>query len=149
MADPDDPKLRAGPPVPAGIQKVLVLASRDEAFRLALMERSLDAVGDAGIQMTPSECSVLAAVTKEQLSEMIASLPTSSDSPDERLAERFLVLGITADAPARPHHLQPSRGLSSALPISPDNPGCMRAAILLLALGLVAAIGYAIFAYVF
>jgi hypothetical protein len=63
------------PPVPTGIQKLLRLASVDDAFRRELLQRRAGIAAVAGIELTASEQAVLAAITAGQLEQMIGTLP--------------------------------------------------------------------------
>jgi hypothetical protein len=63
------------PPVPTGIQKLLRLASVDDAFRRELLRRRAGIAAVAGVELTASEQAVLAAITAEQLEQMVGTLP--------------------------------------------------------------------------
>jgi hypothetical protein len=63
------------PPVPTGIQKLLRLASVDDAFRRELLRRRAGIAAVAGVELTASEQAILAATTAEQLEQMIRWLP--------------------------------------------------------------------------
>jgi hypothetical protein len=76
MADPRDDGL---PPVPTGIQRLLRLASVDEAFRAELIARRDSVATPAGIELTASERAVLRAIPAPQLGAMIAGLPPPAD----------------------------------------------------------------------
>jgi hypothetical protein len=70
------------PPVPAGIQRLLDLAARDDAFRDELCARRAAAAPGAGVTLTRSERAVLDAVPAAQLGRMIAGL--AAPQPDRR-----------------------------------------------------------------
>jgi len=62
-------------PVPTGIQVLLRLAALDPAFRRQLTERRGDVAQAAGVELTPSERAILAAIPAAQLDQMAASMP--------------------------------------------------------------------------
>jgi hypothetical protein len=63
------------PPVPTGIQRLLRLASVDEAFRRELLARRGGIATAAEVALTPSERAILQAIPAAQLEAMITSLP--------------------------------------------------------------------------
>lgn len=63
------------PPVPTGIQKLLRLASVDEAFRRELVARPAALAVTAGVGLTASERSVLEAIPGDQIEEMARKMP--------------------------------------------------------------------------
>ncbi len=62
-------------PVPTGIQVLLRLAALDPAFRRQLTERRGDVAQAAGVDLTPSERAILAAIPAAQLEQVAASMP--------------------------------------------------------------------------
>jgi hypothetical protein len=76
MADHDQDGL---PPVPTGIQRLLRLASVDEAFRAELIARRDAIAAPAGVDLTAAERAVLRAIPAAQLTAMIAGLPPPTD----------------------------------------------------------------------
>jgi hypothetical protein len=67
------------PPVPTGIQRLLRLASVDEAFGRELLARRGGIANVAKVELTPSESAILAAIPAAQLEAMIGSLPPPAD----------------------------------------------------------------------
>jgi hypothetical protein len=67
------------PPVPTGIQRLLRLASVDDAFRGELLARRGGIAGVAKVELTASESAILHAIPAAQLEAMIASLPPPAD----------------------------------------------------------------------
>ncbi len=63
------------PPVPTGIQRLLRLASVDAAFADELVRRPLEVARTAGVELIPSEATILRSIPAEQLGSMAARLP--------------------------------------------------------------------------
>ncbi|MBI5479541.1 MAG: hypothetical protein HY906_11825 [Deltaproteobacteria bacterium] len=63
------------PPVPTGIQRLLRLASVDEAFARELRARREEMGPVAEVELTVHERAVLRAIPEVQLADMIANLP--------------------------------------------------------------------------
>lgn len=78
--------------VPIGLEKVLVRAAGDAAFREALLRDRRAAVDAAGYEMLPSELSVLASVPDEVLRAMIGRIDL------RRHATRQFMRGVAAAA---------------------------------------------------
>jgi len=57
--------------IPAGIEKILYVASIDPAFRAKLLEDRAGAIASKKVSLTPSESAVLASVSDETLATMI------------------------------------------------------------------------------
>jgi hypothetical protein len=95
MGNPDAPT-RA--PLPQGIQRLLRMAANDEAFADDLVRRRAVAATDAGVELTPAERAILAAIDDNGLRTMIGALP---DLDDVALppGEAVVTLGITPDEP--------------------------------------------------
>lgn len=100
-------------PVPTGIQRLLHLASADEAFRRELLARRVAAADAAGVELTRTEAAILRAVPEAQLAGTIDGLPVPP--PDRRaflaraaaaavlaLAGGVLATGCGEERPAAP-----------------------------------------------
>ncbi len=75
MADQDlDSKPRALPPIPRGLQDILVLAGGDPAFRAALTDDPEAALAERDIHLSAREHAILRAVPREQLDGMIRNV---------------------------------------------------------------------------
>jgi hypothetical protein len=69
----EDAKL---PPVPTGIQRLLRLASIDEAFRRELVARRGAVAEAAQVPLSPSEAAILKAIPAQHLEEMATKMPS-------------------------------------------------------------------------
>jgi hypothetical protein len=95
MAKQDlDSKPRALPPIPRGLQDVLVLAGGDPAFRAALTRDPEAALAERDIRLSAREHAILRAVPREQLNGMIQNVA------DPGLRRRRLLAQSAASAAA-------------------------------------------------
>jgi hypothetical protein len=69
-----DSESRALPPIPRGLQDILVLAGSDPAFRAALTDDPLAALAERDIQLSAREHAILRAVPRGQLDAMIRNV---------------------------------------------------------------------------
>ncbi len=90
----------APPPVPTGLQRLLRLASVDEAFQAQLLEQRAGLAGAAGVELTASERAVLDAASTEQLAQMIGCLPLPPTDRRTFLKEAALAALALVAAPA-------------------------------------------------
>jgi hypothetical protein len=130
------------PPVPTGLQTLVRMAALDAAFLDQLLDRRADAAAAAGIELSPSERAILAALPREQLIGMARSVP--APPPDRRqflagaaAAAAALLLGSACGehrpvgkpvpqppdaapppdaSPPRPAESHPTRGIVHDLP---------------------------------
>jgi hypothetical protein len=92
------------PPVPTGIQKLLRLASVDDAFCEQLIQHRAAVAESAGVQLTRSEQAILSAIPADQLREMAQKMPLPAPPRREflrRASAAALVLfggAVVADA---------------------------------------------------
>lgn len=127
------------PPVPTGIQKLLRLASLDEAFRKQLVDHRDKLAAAAGVQLTASERAMLAAIPAAQLSAMAEKMPLPPaprrDFLRQSAATAVVLLGGAAlgeslsackkghdpDAPERPRRreMEADGGAAPDLPAEP------------------------------
>jgi hypothetical protein len=70
--------------VPVGLEKILYLAAVDAEFRAALLEDREAALQARGLELRPSELSMLRLAPREQLEASIAGLDTSPGSLERR-----------------------------------------------------------------
>jgi hypothetical protein len=63
------------PPVPTGLQTLVRMAALDAAFLDRLLDRRAEAAAAAGIELSPSERAILAALPRAQIVGMARSIP--------------------------------------------------------------------------
>jgi hypothetical protein len=94
------------PPVPTGLQRLLRLAAVDPAFARELAARRAAVAAAAGVELTPSERAILAAIPAAQLEAMIAGLPPPEEDRRSFLrqtaASAVVLLGGAVLGPACP-----------------------------------------------
>jgi len=115
------PRSAAGlPPVPTGMEKLLRLASVDEAFRQVLLEQRGDAAEAAGVELTPSERAILAAVPEGQLAAMAQQIPPPAperrDFLRQAAASAVVALGGAALASCDGTPIGATRGIQPDMP---------------------------------
>jgi hypothetical protein len=116
------------PPVPTGLQRLLRLASVDEAFRGELLRRRAEMATVAGIELSQSERAILAVVPERQIATMVENLPPPSADRRDFLRQSaraaVLLLGGAAltgsegcrdpqprsEETKRPMHLEQTKG---------------------------------------
>jgi hypothetical protein len=81
--------------VPIGLEKVLLLAAQDPAFKQRLLSQRLGALKERGLALRPSEQTVLRAVPEAQLRAAIERLDVSPYNVERR---RFLGLVAASTA---------------------------------------------------
>jgi len=79
--------------VPIGVEKLLVLAAENEAFKKKLLDDRCAAIAEANVQLRPSEIAMLSAISSSALATMIDSIVPAN--PKRR---RFM--GLVAAAAA-------------------------------------------------
>jgi hypothetical protein len=114
------------PPVPTGIEQLLRLAAADPDFREVLVERRDGAAAAAGVTLTAHEAAIIKAIPREQLSTMVAHVPTPSSDRRQFLqrtaASAVIALGggavISCEgcASTRPAEPEPTRGIRPDVP---------------------------------
>jgi hypothetical protein len=112
--------------IPAGIEKILYLASTDRAFKARLLEDRSGAIEGRRISLTATESAVLGSVSNETLGNMIDQIrprmhgkrrfmravagedegPAPGDVVTET-EETFDTVGDTSDTPPDPYEVQP------------------------------------------
>jgi hypothetical protein len=127
------------PPVPTGIQRLLRLASIDEAFRRELVARRGAVAEAAQVPLSPSEAAILKAIPAGQLAEMATKLPPPPrgrrDFLRQTAATAVVLLGGAAlsesvsgcdkpaaePAPSRPDHNE-TQAVAGVAPDVPPEP---------------------------
>jgi len=126
--------------IPAGIEKILYVASIDAAFRAKLMEDRAGAIASRRIRLTPSESAVLESVPAATLGTMIDQIRprmhgrrrfmravavaavTLATGTAAVACEEETVKGVTADVPEETQDVQAETEDVAVTGIMPDVP---------------------------
>jgi hypothetical protein len=105
--------------VAVGLEKILYLAAVEPGFREALLADRERAVAERGLELGPSERSMLQLATREQLAASIDALDTSEAS----LARRGFMRAVAGAVTLAAGSVLTGCGEESTRGIQPDLPG--------------------------
>lgn len=114
--------------IPTGIEELLAMAAVDDKFAAALIENREKAIASSGVQLTPTEKSVVVATSDEALRQMIGNIENRIPARERRTflkksAAALLALvggGIVASAGLACNKEETVKGIR---PDVPDQPG--------------------------
>lgn len=115
-------------PVPTGLQSLLRLAALDPAFCEELIRQRVEAASAAGVDLTPSEQAILAAIPAEQIEQMAAQMPPPPEPRRDFLrktaATAVVLLGgaVLSDCESCQRPGQPDGGAAPDEPPPPPRP---------------------------
>lgn len=105
------------PPVPTGLQSLLVACSGDPALLEKLVEGRAAAAAGAGFNLAPEERAALEAVTGDQLRQMATAYRLAAGSALPRLRNLARPAGIRPGDIPRPDRNLSSKGIRPGLPL--------------------------------